>query len=266
MGYGLHLSSVQNILFVTYFVFLFISCDGIDNLGQLKNEVLKDVKANLYIFNRKKLKNIRWGYTRQDNIKVLYQLCFSIFVCFFGFFIFEIIWVHLYNFFQFGDWLWPIYYFERFPLNILMLRNYGVIVLSLASIYFIYRFINKGRKTRMRFNSLLIPLLVISIASWGTWIVMPGPIPTFQYFYDQAIKPNSTLVNDPVLYIMPKGLYFKQTVYTVYEAVDYMTSYPSVRPYSLYLPDDFIHFINVFTKYATSISCMFPFLVRPNKK
>lgn len=257
-------STLATFAFFFYVLVVNLQLGGLEKISQLGSEMKFDL---LYLIRRSR-KSYRQGYKNTGTVDGLRAGIYAFLVCLSALFAFELIWVPLYDYFQFGSFWWPVYYAHTPGLfssivyrNVLMF----LIPLLLASMI-MYAFGVKSLDAKgnpsyrwsltARINSKAVGLFIAAEICWAFWIQFPhNPIvpatfiglshPTFE---ECLINPSQTL--------------FPQNTYTVYPCSASGAVYPLSQIFGFFDPNPWTHAINVLTKFATFAAFCFPFMVK----
>jgi hypothetical protein len=199
-----------------------------------------------------------------------FVLCFTVAALF----IFELIWVPLYDYFQFGNWLWPVYMAVAPIQNSALVRNVGMVFpmlfLGVASVYFVWdevhvsdaRMILRRRfSVSWRFDGFWLVLIVITWLGWVAWIYWPHSIVTVipsQVIWEHPF--NATYFASQTWILPSQGL-FPQTQYTFYPASAFLRAYPVSEIPGFYVSDPILHAVNVTVKYLVFMCVCYPAMV-----
>jgi len=161
-----------------------------------------------------------------------------------GLFAFEIFWVPLYNYFNFGSWVWPIYIFEHKPLSLSFYRNHFFILIPLLYAGFLFKIMFPLIKFRMNYKTAI--MLGLLLISWGVWITYDSPL----QIRDAS---NVLIVDEPFITntsTFPTQGFFPQTVYTFYN-VSQGTFHQREDVQAWHQEDTITHIMNLVSKYLT---------------
>lgn len=260
-GNGTHISTLLNVTVIFYLVYMNVGENGLSFQG-FKTEVKRDLRLIYltYIHRNKFLKRGHLNSYSKPSMNSFYLLITSIGAGVFAAYVFEIIWAHLFNLGNYGDWNWPLYYLEG-SYSSLAFRNYGFMLTGLV-LALVWPRIFLGVKIRLRnpFNRDVGFLLIFaSILLFATWFYYP--FGHHIYTYDEAVISGYEIGADPPplenTVSLPGQIYFPQTVYALY-SLD--SSSPTEGAYGFYAPNELIHLLNVVTKVFCTFACAYPFI------
>lgn len=269
-GDGLHWSTVQTFALFFYLLTLNLHVGGLRSFGQFAHELKRDFRNLARITHSKELAA---EYDRETVIGPSRAACFVLGFCCVALFGFEIIWVPLYDYFQFGSWYWPVYSAldpSGSPLlSEMFLRNVGVtavmLVAAVGAVCFVWN--REGEKLRRRysitwrFDLWFLAILIVTVAAWFSWIYYPHS--TVPVLFSQVISQgpfNSTFFGSQNWTFPTQGL-FPQNFYTFYQASLFLKPYSTAAIYGFHVADDWLHLDNVVTKYLTFLLISYPALI-----
>ncbi len=255
-GIGFHFSTLQSISIVFWIILSNIQTGGYNSARQLLGEFWKDTRTILtFSYIRSRMQSAK--ETNQiANFMYIEGFIFAFMTALVGLFSFEIIWVPLYNFFQFGSWLFPIYTFELETLSLSFWRN--MIGFSIPLFYIGILFFLQYPEIRYRLNKKAGIILAWSISLWLIWIAMNSPLPILgeQDFTDLDppffITGNSTF---------PIQGHFPQTVYTYYN-ISSGEIHKREDVLAWHQDDVPVHAVNLLTKYSMFALITYVFCIR----
>jgi hypothetical protein len=206
---------------------------------------------------------VREQYPQKGNVKSLGAFTAALLVCMSATFLFEAIWVPLYDYFQFGSVFWPVYFASVMPPVII--RNVGLFIMPLAIVWVLFS-IKDWFPVQYRANGQWLGILAVCAGMWLTWIAFPhSAFPISQLDYgtaNQVIGPLAKTFNPMDCYIYPSQALFPQNTYTFYPCALAGQSYTPPQILGFFDSDPFVHLVNVLTKFVTFAAVAFPFLVR----
>jgi hypothetical protein len=292
-GYGTHWSTVQTIFLVFYLLALNLQVGGVRSFRQLGAEVKRDFRTfalqGFVILDLLRGKigkakegwsGIRKSYTNYASVDPVRGFFFAGGFAFIATVLFELIWVPLYDYFNFGNWAWPVYYFGHLLfgsplLGPIFARNvFELSILGVFGAIMFYTAVDgeKGNfrrrfSVKWRFDRYALALVVLTASLWILWVLFPhSKVDTSQLFVNPASIQSFHGVTQAELqntqWLMPSQSYFPQTEYTFYNATAYLKTYASNEIYGFYAPNFWIHLVNVVTKYATFAAVCYPAMVK----
>ena len=295
-GYGLHWSTVQTLFLAIYVSVVNLQVGGFKSFKQAGEEIWKDLETieiqmmilGDLIQGRFRSAKTTWivlrgeylEYTSVDPARgVFFSFAFGLVAAL----LFEMIWVPIYDWTNFGNWAWPVYYFGNpllgnpllgpiFARNVFMLAIclvFGSILLYLALDGEIPN-LKQRFSIKWRFDLAWVFVLMIAGGMWGIWVFMPhSKTDPTQVFANpasiQSFHGVTAYQLNHTTWIFPNQSYFPQTEYTFYNASSYLKTYASNEIYGFYAPNLSIHLVNVLTKYATFAAVCYPVLVKVGK-
>ncbi len=268
-GIGIHWSTVQTFALFFYLLTLNLHVGGLRSFNQFMHELKKDV------LNLRKIasKNLADEYASETVIGPSRAACFALGFCCVALFGFEIVWVPLYDYFQFGSWYWPVYAAadpSGIPfLSEMFLRNVGVTVVMLVAavgaVCFVWDWEGEKLKRRYsitwRFDRWFLVILTLTIAFWLSWIYYPHS--AVQISFNQVVSqgPFNSTFFDSQRWIFPTQGFFPQNEYTFYQATLFLKPYATTAIYGFHVVDDWLHLDNVITKYLSFLLVSYPALI-----
>lgn len=271
---GLHWSSVQLFAISIYATFIYFTAK-INNLKSFLKEVKKDITNLFDIWNFKKN---RLEYDKENSWFL--GFIYSCMVGVSGFFIFETFWVFFYNYFQFGDWFYPVYRTMIIGdlLSYPLLRNITFsfsALIGICIIWFPHIKINGKWKCeynfRLRKNKFTLIFIFLALVSWMFWIYYPlnnNSISFNDLDKDKVLMgSNMTIINDYSLYVYPNQDLFPQTCLTFYPIQTLeLNRVDNSEIFGFYVQDDLVHTTNLIVKYLTVLAVCYPFLLYAEKR
>ena len=200
-----------------------------------------------------------WDYAVNPYAALVTAFC----VCLGCLFLFEDIWVPLYDFFQFGSLMWPVYS----AAGPWMARNILLAVIPLGFAFFalptmvkLNGILHKERIffTNWRFDADWLLVLGVAISCWLAWIFWPHPAPQALEVLPTVAK--AVQYQAGACYIWPSMGLFPQNTYTFYPCGLYGHSYPLTDILSGFAENAGLHAINVLTKFVTFAAVCYPFM------
>jgi len=250
--------------FATFSFFFYLMVLNFQRGGDMSFKILaKNIEFDLrFIGSMLKREKSRGVYPRGFAINPFKALIMASLVCISALFAFESIWVPLYDYFQFGSVMWPVYFaITSFPPVIL--RNIGLFLapLFLAILLAPLR-IEMGKvlesSVKWRLDLGFVWLLVLAASFWLAWIAIPHQaVPV-----NGIIGPTASTFSLSNCYIFPSQHFFPQNTYTFYPCALQGSSYTPPQILGFFNPDPFVHLINVLTKVATFAAVCYPMMAR----
>lgn len=256
------LIGIQWSTFATFSAFFYLmmvnfQVGGLQRVGQLVHELRYDLLYLKLTFT--KGLSARQHYERVSVVNPLRAFIMSLLVCMAALFLFESVWVPLYDYFQFGSVLWPVYFAVVSPPVIL--RNMGLFVfpLLLVGLMLDLGFQNVRLKLRLDFGALWLGML--AAVFWLGWITFPHQtVSVMGLASAQVIGPQSGTFNLASCYIWPGQQFFPQNTYTFYPCALKGLTYTPPEILGFFNPDPWVHAVNVMTKAATFGALVYPFM------
>ena len=262
---GVPVIGIQWSTFATFSFFFWLLManfqSGVSSLSDVGREAKKDA-LSLFATLRHPLK-ARESYQSGGRFPSLAAFAVSLLVCMAATFLFESIWVPLYDYFQFGSVVWPVYYAIVSPPVII--RNVGLFILPLALAMTILSF-KQWYSVKYRLRGWPISIMFASLL-WVNWILMPHSIvsPT-SLPASGVIGPQAAGFSLASCYVWPSQGLFPQNTYTFYPCSLLGKSYTPPQILGFFNPDDGVHAVNVLTKFFTFAAVCFPFMVKVGPK
>ncbi len=248
-GLGVHFSTLQAMAGLFYILIINIHVGGLRSWGQLSREI----KGDLRILVKWNFKEERENYKKRitwRHVSPFQAVIFSGLAVMFASFVFEIPYIFALNYFHFQDLLFPIYQLAGGDLTFLFWRNLLIFILPISFIFFIFPGMYK---LKLRTDHLYVfTILVFLILGWMLWIYAP----TNTNLVAIAYQVNYTQdLNGVWMPQVNKG--FPQTTYLFYEL---RGNEREVKGF--WIQDDYIHTLNILTKYLSFALIGFIFSVK----
>jgi hypothetical protein len=298
-GVGIHWSTVQTCALSLYLLILNMHVGGIKSLGQLRSEVWRDLRTNwveLRNVHRVRLGR-RWArrgrlrfplvwlkvppeveelkerYSGYPAVDPMRGFVFALAVTLVSLFAFEVIWVPLYDWFQFGSWYWPVYSAldgSGNPfLSAMFVRNVGTVAaMSIVAVMTLYlawdgQGSNIWRRYSIawRFDRWFALIAFATVSLWLVWIFYPHQPFTVTVGDVLSQGPFNSSYFASQTWLFPSQGLFPQNEYTFYHASLFMKTYGTSAIYGFHVQDDVLHLINVLAKYFTFLLVGYPSLV-----
>lgn len=263
-GIGIHWSTIQT--FALFFYLFMINlqnggrspfvADLVEGIRLDFQSIWIEIRTLSGVLDKARFKEQREKYRTFASIGPVRATAFSFLMIGGALFAFEVIWVPLYDYFQFGSVLWPVYMATVYNIpNFALIRNVGITGLCflLAPLVFKAQFWGAGESkkpnfsVKWRFDDFWVSLVMFDIFLWLYWIT--------------GAFPHSALPALPGT-IWPKQDFFPQTDYTYYSPSIFLKPYSLKFIEAFYIQDNYTHFMNVITKYLTYLVVCYPALVR----
>lgn len=269
IGMGFHWSMLAQMTLTIYILMINFHVNGLTSFKQFKIELKRDL-SHVFRWSKKHVRKGKIEYlTLNSYMGSLRALFLSFIIAFIGLFAFEIPWSMFYNYFQFGDPWFPIYYFTGSGIG--MWRNFVIFFLciycyviasrylppnAIIRTYWVIKNIVKGPYNDIYINNVMrVPktyklkhnikysslFLLLGFLCFAVWINTPQDNNLTQH-YDTGTKFLTSEIK-----ISPIKELFPQTIYTFYDFPE--KSYYVVDNIGSYWVDDwYVHFLNILTK------------------
>lgn len=261
---GIQWSTVATFVFWFYAMIVSYQVDGLKSFAHFASNLRFDL--DYFKSGKKAIAKIGEAYQKPSSTPAILAILISLLVCVSALFAFEDVWVPLYDFFQFGSWLWPVYYanVSSDPLGQPWARNLILGILTYALAIGIFDVMRDFKfEVRLRLDFAALWFVMAAAALWIVWIVIPGP---------KIVQPSDltpALIQGPLAhtfnaancYVFPKQAYFPQDTYTFYQCSLFMRSYHSRQILGFFVPDVAVHSVNVLTKFMTFAAICYPAMV-----
>lgn len=246
------LLGIQWSTFATFFFFMYLmmASFGKDGLRGIKDDFkFIQTKASGLDIGRE-------NWPQSGDVGWLRASLYSFLVCLGCLFLFEAIWVPLYDYFQFGSLMWPVYYaispslFSYFGRNMLL----TIAPLMLAPLILLITAIDGDHfrfKLKPRLDWLSFSLLGIAALLWVNWI-----------FFPHQAQPLSI----SGCFVFPSQGLFPQNTYTYYPCSADGAAYPLKAIQDFFVPNDGLHAVNVLTKFFTFAAVCYPAMLRVKRR
>lgn len=252
-GMGFHLSTLW-FMGIVMWVSLVNLQYGVKSLGGLG---LSFVSDHVFLGWRRPFPyahyRVHWG------LGILYSGALTL-LCLFAF---ENVWVPLYNFFQWGDLLWPVYFYPS-----MLSRNIEVLLFSLVIVVLLlYAWLLRGKQFSLRLDAWALIFVLFAANGWILWMAYPqyadtsltalGDLEPSEIHRLEGVELDKSR---PVLF--PRQAEFPQTVYTFYYADTYLKDYADDELFGFYSPDPVLHGLNKAVKALMFLCVAYPLIVR----
>jgi hypothetical protein len=272
-GMGIHWSTVLTVGVCMYILTLNLQRGGLRSIGEIWTSFIQDSKRLVTI-----ARHPTWFYRVRDDahepyvVEPVHAVPFAFYLSLATLFIFELPYVILLNWFQFGDLLWPIYMVKQsFLGHYMLIRNASVAVLPLIGSYIMIwypsRKVDGGYMPRydwkFRVDWKWIMILGVTSLCWLTWVYMPSKPPlTLNDVVEKGCVYEKELIDvDSYNWTMPKQELFPQTVYTFYN-LSKGEEYGVEDLFGWWQNDSPVHLVNIITKCMVYASVMYPMLLK----
>lgn len=296
-GYGLHWSTVQTAFLAFYLIAANLQVGGFESLHQVGEEFSKDLRnlglhfqsLGLFLVGRWTDARVLFTRTREEYrqfecVDPVRGFSFALLFAIVAGLLFELIWVPIYDFTNFGSWMWPVYYYGNPALgspflSVIFLRNNFMLgICAFFGITVLYAAMDgeKGSlrprfRVHWRTGGTWYTLVSLAGMCWLLWVFFPhsvyNPLPLFSdptKVYSSLNLSSSTLLSTH--WIFPSQALFPQTEYTFYNSTLFMHSYPADQVLGFYVDRPLVHLANVVTKYATFAAVCYPAMVSVTRK
>lgn len=270
---GIQWSTFATFTFFYYLLMVNFQAGGLNHFSDLKTNFKQDLGFLGRVFRHPK--GIRDAYPNQGVLDGIRAMLLSSLICLGALFLFEAIWVPLYDYFQFGSVMWPVY-MASMPSGQVspLIRNMVLGIFPLALMPLALRLLSLDSPTKDRFqvkwrlDSGLVLLMAIGFAFWGLWITFPHQaMSTANLAASQVMGLTSSSFSLTNCYVWPSQGFFPQNTYTFYPCAVQGTSYTLPQIMGFFNPDNWLHLVNVLTKFCTFAAICYPFMaiVRRNE-
>lgn len=269
IGMGFHWSMLAQMTLTIYILMVNFHVNGLTSFKQFASELKRDL-SHIFRWSKKHVKQGKIEYLTINSYMGSFRALFlSVCTAFIGLFTFEIFWSIFYNYFQFGDIWFPIYYFSGTGIG--MWRNFAILFLciycyiiavrflppnAIIRTYWVMKNIVKGPYNGIYVNNIMrVPntyklkhnikygslYLLLGFLAFGIWINTPQD-PNLIKYYDTS---SDITEQDGIIFAIRDK--FPQTIYTYYDS-SYLENYNVGNIGSYWVDDWYIHFLNIFTK------------------
>ena len=268
---GIQWSTFATFTFFFYLLMVNFQRGGLDCLAELKANIKQDFGFLARVFTHPR--GIRDAYPNEGIMDGIRAMLLSSLICLGALFLFEAIWVPLYDYFQFGSVMWPVYMASMPPGQIApLIRNMvlGIFPLLLAPLALKLLSLDSPTKDRFfvkwRFNRFSF-VVIFAALFWVQWIIFPHQSISTALAASQVMGLQASSFNPANCYIWPSQGYFPQNTYTFYPCAVKGANYTLPQIMGFFNPDNWLHLVNVLTKFFTFAAICYPFmaLVRRNE-
>ncbi len=262
---GIQWSTFGTFTLFFYLLTINLQLGGLESFKQLRSEVRYDLG---FLFHP--LSRTRSQYRTNGVVDPLRGFTVALLVCVSCLFLFESIWVPLYDYFQFGSVMWPVYsastsYFTVFD------RNTIFFLLPLIAGLLVLPSVIDGKapdlfhryELKFRLDRYWVLILLCTAAVWGLWIYFPQqPFDVASLTTAQVSGELSKSFTSSGCYIFPSQGLFPQNTYTFYPCSVAGQPYPLKEIFAFFSPGNWLHLVNVVTKILTFLSVCYPLMAR----
>lgn len=262
---GIQWSTFGTFTLFFYLLTINLQLGGLESFKQLRSEVRYDLG---FLFHP--LSRTRSQYRTNGVVDPLRGFTVALLVCVSCLFLFESIWVPLYDYFQFGSVMWPVYsastsYFTVFD------RNTIFFLLPLIAGLLVLPSVIDGKapdlfhryELKFRLDRYWVLVLLCTAAVWGLWIYFPQqPFDVASLTTAQVSGELSKSFTSSGCYIFPSQGLFPQNTYTFYPCSVAGQPYPLKEIFAFFSPGNWLHLVNVVTKVLTFLSVCYPLMAR----
>lgn len=262
------LIGIQWSTFATFFFFFYLlsvnyQVGGLTTFRQLGALMKMDLLRMCGRISNSQYPN--WDYIVNPYAAIVTAFC----VCLGCLFLFEDIWVPLYDYFQFGALMWPVYS----AAGPWMARNMLLAAIPLGFAFFalpamvkLNGMLHKDRIffLRWRVDQGWLMLIGVAASSWLAWIFWPHLEAQSMLILPTIAQ--SVQYHAGACYTWPSMGLFAQNTYTFYPCGLYGQNYPLTDILSGFVRDDALHAVNVVTKFVTFAAICYPLMARVRRR
>jgi hypothetical protein len=251
---GIQWSTFATFSFFFYLLMVNFQVGGLDSPGQFWNEVKYDWS---FLWHPKKK---REEYRKGEAIDGVRAALAALLACVGCLFVFECIWVPLYDWFQFGSLTWPVY----MAAGHLIFRNIagGSLVILAPLVVYVFALRPDGLtfiyKPNWRVTKGWVAVLCLCFLSWIAWIFWPHSAVEVS----SVIGPLAKTYSPSNCYVYPTQGLFPQNTYTFYACDLLGKTYQLPQILGFFDPDNWVHLVNVLTKAITFLAVCYPLMAR----
>lgn len=273
LGTGTHFSTLLFLSIITYVSLLNLQNGGLMSIRQIPREFWVDLRI---VFGRVKGKEVE--SSRSQLYPGVQGVFFSLFLAFSSLFIFEVGYVWIQDYLNFGgDMWWPIYHYIDPQKTTASWRNFAfaaIIFILPVMVYQTKTFIDgKAHRWQYRLDKKWGGLVLACLAVWALWIWYPFPHPEVSYMVNgESVSVwidgehyETSFFDKPIVALtVPENRLFPQTAFAYYTV-------PQGAPYfredmgGVWAADDGIHALNVAAKGLVFAVLAYPLMVRVEK-
>jgi hypothetical protein len=275
---GIQWSTFGTFALFFYLLTVNLQVGGLNSFRQLRAEVRYDLHF-LPRFPMDLIKRRRPDYKTAGVVDPLRAFAVALLICVSCLFLFESIWVPLYDYLQFGSVMWPVYSANTGLFTVFERNTFFFIAPLLGGTVFFWTVIDDEfimmpnfsvvktywhrYSMSFRLDRYWVLILGLTAAMWGLWIWFPhsamnlGSLTSAQVSGELA--KSFSLSN---CYIFPSQGLFPQNTYTFYPCSAAGQPYPLKDIMAFFSPGNWLHLVNVLTKYATFLSVCYPAMIR----
>lgn len=263
---GIQWSTFSTFFFFWYVLMVSFQVGGISSLRMLGSEMKNDLRFLGRLARHGK--KVREKYPAKGRIDGSTAMVVSLCVVTASTFLFECIWVPLYDWFQFHSVLWPVYFAETHRIGDSALFTNTLMALApllLAPLVLKIQLVGSEADPypasryhlKARFGRWGLALALVAAGLWLLWIFFPhDPQPAVTAILQSA---HESAYNPKGCWVFPSQGYFPQNTYTFYPCSSVGKWYSLDAFYGFFVPGNALHAVNVLTKFATFAAVCFPF-------
>lgn len=259
---GWHWSTLNLLCLTFYFIVVNMQVGGFKSFNHLFHHLKLDLKC---IFTTRPLVMRFQHSLMSSKIKARWAFIFAVGLSGLSFAAFEYPYVHLLNWFHFGDLMFPVYTYKANPFSPAFIRNIGILLvggfltlwislLLFKSEYFV------SKPFHLRINAFTFLLILAASTVWLGWIIYPH---RDKIGYDDLEGLDRSLYNySGKGWTFPEQRYFPQTIYIFVNATKEDPHHVREDLDAWWENDPPVHFLNIMTKYMVSLAVVYPFMVK----
>lgn len=259
---GWHWSTLQLLTLTFYFTVVNMQVGGLKSFRHLLHHLKLDLKC---IFTTKPLVMRFQHSLMRSRIKARWAFIFAVCLTGFSFAVFEYPYVHMLNWFHFGDLMFPVYTYIGNPISPTYLRNLGILASSGFLTLWLSLLVFKSEALvinnyHLRMDRYVVLLVLIASTVWLGWIIYP-----------HRDKVSFDDLDDSIYdfgggdWTFPKQNVFPQTIYIFVNATKENPYHDREGLDGWWEEDNAVHFLNIMTKYMVSLAVVYPFMVKIEK-
>jgi len=256
---GIQWSTFATFFFWFYLLAVNYQCGGLKSFSQLARQMKMDLLFLLRRYKRDQYPNADYAVNPWAALVTAFCVCLG---CTF---LFECIWVPLYDWFHFGSVMWPVYFAQGpwLQRNVLLAAiPLGFAAFALPAMVKLNGIFYSGRifLTSWRLDAGFLLTLALAALLWLLWIEWPHS--ASQTMVVLPTIPKAVKFQTGACYILPANGLFPQNTYTFYPCGLFGQRYPLTDILSGFAADAGVHTVNVVTKFMTFGAVCYPFMAK----
>lgn len=247
---GIQWSTFATFSFFFYLLMVNFQVGGLRSFKQLGGGMAMDLHFMTTLKRRE--------YPKEFVVNPWRAVIMSVLACVSALFLFEVIWVFLYDGLQFGSVMWPVY-FAVTPFPGVLVRNVGLFVMPLVLFWMLLDLGLNEVRLKFRLDYFALSFGFLAVAFWAGWVAFPHQnLNVYLLTNAQIIGPQAGTFSLANCYVFPAQNFFPQNTYTFYPCALYGVHYTPPQILGFFDSDPWVHAVNVLTKFVTFGALCYP--------